>query len=1849
MFSAFGAKPAATSTGFGGGLFGQSTAQPSTTFGGGGLFSGGAQPSTFSAPQSTLFGGTSAQTTQSFGGFGTTNPTTTSSFAPSLLPSTTSTFGTSQPTSTPFGGFGATTAQTSTPFTGLLGAPQQTSSTGSTFFGAPQQTSTFTSFGQTQPTSTGLFGGTTLGTPGGGLGQPQQQQQQMPGTPYPYNSTSVDSNTYISITAMDQYSNKSFEELRLEDIKNNRYLGKNSPPSGLMTPGQSSLGGTSLGGGSTNLFGQTTTQPPNLFGQAQTQPTSPFSSLSTGAPSSPFGQTTTQATSLFGSNTSQPTNSSLFGPTPATQPQALFGQNTSQPTTAGLFGSTPATQPQTQTTNLFGQQPTTTPSLFGQSQTTAQPANTNLFGQPTQTQPTNLFGQPQTQTTANPSIFGQTPATTSTPSLFGQSQTTAQPSGLFGQQQTSASTSLFGPTTSTAQPTNLFGQPQTSAPTTSLFGQTTSTAQPPSLFGQTQTQAQAATSIFGSTATSQPTTSTNLFGSQTSATQPTLSLGSFQTTTPFSLTSQTSSLSQQNAANTSLFGTQPQTSTSLLGQGTLTGFPQNNNATPSLSLAPSLSGTQLSLTSQTSSLAQPNANTSLFGNPQTQQQIQPQQQFLNPQAQQPNYGATGQFGSPYQPIPDINPIKSLVKSVQQSAPTTLGSSIGFNNSSLSTSMLSSQRSNISQPSYLPKSTTKLSLKKSFGLDSDGDQSSLSSGSNSDTNSGLFTGMKFISKYQKNLNINTQDLTEDKLKKAKPQQTMNQQATSSSLFNNNNNVQQSSSTSEPQQQQNLQSSNGLHSTSPTGSGLSNLTSFQPVLNNSTSSTFNNVNNNVQPQQQQQVQQKNPRAPKLDNPSCDLVFTPTLEELSTKSDQQLANVDNFRVSNKYGILQYEEPVDLREQVLDKIISIKHNIVSVYDEEYGDKPPMGKGLNHKANITLFDIKPAKGSIEQFREKILKIHKRDGSEFISYEDSTWRFRVKHFSKYGLLDDDDEEMENTPTTKPTSTTTTVPQVTEKPKVTTTTTAPKTKSRFSAPIDMDSDSDDTSNEEEVDAPQKKHQKLFPKSFNASVQTNTGLFNQPSSMVSQLSQPQSTIPPVSRSEENQSKMARSNFQVSTNFPVMSKVPSQSQFKNNVQQATKPLVLPVAPIPQQHSNNFQVLTNQVVPELNKMPAITLDNTLIPTKKSVVSQYIKSTSRADESFTMRRSFRVSFTTSGKLVSLSKSKLNCLVISKIPVNTNTGNKNDLKIIEFLRSHISNSSLIPSEKVAQREAYGLFQLSNVQEQIQSQLSGEKNDYSDYYTRIWSLLLNLFGDMESSASNKSSQDQLLARKVKINQWLKAAIEPLVNEELKSNNPYLDQLFINLTGKKVVKASELANANKDYRLATMMSQVWSVPMGKKYLLEQINQYKQRGLDKFIDAKRMQILQLLSGEIDPVYKDINDWIRSFAINYWYKFSLGDSNLQEVLKSYQDSYSANRSIAPFPPHLVDPKQRYQSKVIPYYDACYLLLNLFISTDSSTLSSLIHPGNIGRDKLDYFMPWALNSVLTSIPSLCSIPEIKNQSTLHSSFAMQLESMGHWQWAIYVLLHSKYQTIQFREQSITSLLSRYAHKMTESDRKFLVDQLKLPQLWLDQVYSWYLSYQASSVSPSELNNPQMDRNRIEYFFKSNQFSQAHELLLNNLGPIAIIQSDYDELQKYLLDLQPYNNQISNWQSGGSIYLEFIEISINVRAVIRSFSQRQVSGLSQKLQQLKEMSKRIDQLSLVIPKDLSSKLYPENFRVSLKEISKYLLQLKISLQDLFQINKLETDHTLDYVNCLDLNEENRSLFIDNLSEKIQHDILSSIY
>uniref|UniRef100_A0A8R1IIU8 Peptidase S59 domain-containing protein n=1 Tax=Caenorhabditis japonica TaxID=281687 RepID=A0A8R1IIU8_CAEJA len=151
--------------------------------------------------------------------------------------------------------------------------------------------------------------------------------------------------------------------------------------------------------------------------------------------------------------------------------------------------------------------------------------------------------------------------------------------------------------------------------------------------------------------------------------------------------------------------------------------------------------------------------------------------------------------------------------------------------------------------------------------------------------------------------------------------------------------------------------------------------------------------------------------------DYFSLPTINEMKNMvKNGKVVLEDGLTIGrSSYGSVYWPGKIEIRDIVLDEVVIFRHREVTVYPDEEA-KPAEGQELNRPAEVTLeriwFTDKKSKKEVRDvvklaeigWREHLERQTIRMGASFKDFraETGSWVFRVEHFSKYGLADDDE-------------------------------------------------------------------------------------------------------------------------------------------------------------------------------------------------------------------------------------------------------------------------------------------------------------------------------------------------------------------------------------------------------------------------------------------------------------------------------------------------------------------------------------------------------------------------------------------------------------------------------------------------------------------------------------------------------------------------------------------------------------------------------------------------------------------------------------------------------------------------------
>ncbi|OCT96291.1 hypothetical protein XELAEV_18013967mg [Xenopus laevis] len=259
---------------------------------------------------------------------------------------------------------------------------------------------------------------------------------------------------------------------------------------------------------------------------------------------------------------------------------------------------------------------------------------------------------------------------------------------------------------------------------------------------------------------------------------------------------------------------------------------------------------------------------------------------------------------------------------------------------------------------------------------------------------------------------------------------------------------------------------------------------------------------------------------------------------------------------------------------------------------------------------------------------------------------------------------------------------------------------------------------------------------------------------------------------------------------------------------------------------------------------------------------------------------------------------------------------------------------------------------------------------------------------------------------------------------------------------------DHRLSLLLSQMVGSQEVRELITLQLVDWNKLQVDHYIQEERLRVFCLLSGT--PVWrssdnKSINvcsqlDWKRTLAVHLWYMLP-PTATIAQALRMYERAFQEHEEGEPYacyplPPYLEDcgislwdePSAKFSSL---QRDVCVHLLKLY-SERQYDLCQLLDPSSVTPDPLDYRLSWHMWMVLQAL-NYTHLSEHR-QGTLHASYAAQLENVGLWEWAIFVMLHIPHPHV--REAGVRELLNRHYAVINENYRylKSFLGEMSKPE-----------------------------------------------------------------------------------------------------------------------------------------------------------------------------------------------------------------------
>uniref|UniRef100_A0A8B9VJ17 Nuclear pore complex protein Nup98-Nup96 n=1 Tax=Anas zonorhyncha TaxID=75864 RepID=A0A8B9VJ17_9AVES len=911
-------------------------------------------------------------------------------------------------------------------------------------------------------------------------------------------------------------------------------------------------------------------------------------------------------------------------------------------------------------------------------------------------------------------------------------------------------------------------------------------------------------------------------------------------------------------------------------------------------------------------------------------------------------------------------------------------------------------------------------------------------------------------------------------------------------------------------------------------------------------------------------------------------PSMEELARfTNDRNECIVTDFTIGRKgYGSIYFEGEVNLTNLNLDDIVHIRRKEVIVYPDDER-KPPIGEGLNRRAEVTLDGVWPTDKtsrclikSPERLAEmnyegRLESVSRKQGARFKEYrpETGSWVFKVAHFSKYGLQDSDEEEEEHPlkVDTKKLKTTPVPPpghlppqQMALNGKPTPPSQTPEVE-QLGRVVELDSDMADITQELPQESALEDNMMEEQEAVPASTHIASTLGINPHVLqimkASLLADEDDLDLILDHYPGKQAiKMDTSQEICSPRLPI-SKAHGQkrcsvggllqSKFANLICQPPGTAVQDFKGLRTSGSSPSAALWSAAsplasaftvppsAPEVQvKTVGVRRQQGLVPLDKSITHR--KGKLLMDMALFMGRSFRVGWGPNWTLVNcgdrLSRSSevedTQCESVEygflPAPVAPKLLSESSFKV------HVEKVSLEQRKMDRDKQLYLIpleikLKHSTVHMDEQCPLLAPNpgvsviHDYSDWV-------------------RKASEDPAVTETVVKHWCLTWTLCEAIWGNLKELDASLEEpseYNLALERRRAFSRwlSETAAARIDEEVSLSrhdnhVEAVFSFLTGRR-IGEACRLAQQSGkmLEScFISGMKWELL--VSSEVSINVCSQLDWKRCMAVHLWYLLP-PTASISQALAMYESAFqntpeSEKYACCPLPPYLEGSGcviEEDDNAGRPLRDVCFHLLKLY-SDRHYDLDHLLDPRSITSDPVDYRLSWHLWEVLRALNYTHLLKQ--GQGVLNASYAAQLESEGLWEWAVFILLHEP--DTHIREKAVRELLHRHCvlSETPESWAKetFLTQRLCVPAEWI---------HEAKAVRA----RMEGDRHKEALFlFKAGHWNQCHKLVVRHLASDAIINENYKYLKGFLEDLSPPERSvlIQDWEVAGLVYLDYIRV-----------------------------------------------------------------------------------------------------------------------
>lgn len=457
----------------------------------------------------------------------------------------------------------------------------------------------------------------------------------------------------------------------------------------------------------------------------------------------------------------------------------------------------------------------------------------------------------------------------------------------------------------------------------------------------------------------------------------------------------------------------------------------------------------------------------------------------------------------------------------------------------------------------------------------------------------------------------------------------------------------------------------------------------------------------------------------------------------------------------------------------------------------------------------------------------------------------------------------------------------------------------------------------------------------------------------------------------------------------------------------------------------------------------------------------------------------------------------------------------------------------------------------------EQSIQARHERQVWKLASILFDPLDVSCADFTQgipADQLRSleqriRRDAVSRFWTQLVHDDAAEHVKNASTNEEKALARLSGNDVEEACAVLVDGRDFRLATIISQLPSDSETKNLMAKQIQSWRSQNVVSEMADDVRTLYELAAGNAcvsegksGPAEDRAStfgiserfgiDWRRSFGLRLWF----GDDDLAKAVQLFANEVKAGKeTVRPLP-------YFFENKVSPFWsdprpeervDTLFALLQLYAqrSLASSTrlqITDLLAPAAVSGNPLNARLSWQLCTLLRA-HSIISARDFDDSAhdALTLTFAAQLENANLIVLTARSLLSLS--SAQARTHYLQDLLNRSAASLSGPASVFtaLAEEVKIPVAWLWRAKALHAASTDAFAA------------QVSHLLRAGDRADAHAVLCREVGPCAVIEQDYDALRELLGEFADEDNggrasgnvkTVDGWRHGGQVYFDFVHL-----------------------------------------------------------------------------------------------------------------------